>query len=112
MFRVYVGKDNKPAPYSKDNVPLKPAHYLPINASGVKEGDFTMIMGFPEMLHQSLYDQLGVNQAIEETNPSIVSIRRKKLDIMGEDMANDPAVRIKYASKYASTANYWKYFIG
>ncbi len=111
MFRVYVGKDNKPAPYSKDNVPLKPAHYLPINASGVKEGDFTMIMGFPGTTNRYM-TSWGVNQAIEETNPSIVSIRRKKLDIMGEDMANDPAVRIKYASKYASTANYWKYFIG
>lgn len=111
LFRVYMGKDGKPAPYSKDNVPLKPKHYLPISTSGVKEGDFTMIYGFPGRTNRFL-SSYGVKLALDVSNPSVVSIRAQKLKIMKESMDADPAVRIKFASKYAQIANYWKYFIG
>jgi hypothetical protein len=111
MFRVYAGKDGKPAPYSKDNVPLKPKHFLPVSTSGVKEGDFTMIFGFPGRTNRFL-SSYGVKLALDISNPSVVNIRDKKLKLMKEGMDSDPAIRIKYASKYASIANYWKYFIG
>lgn len=111
LFRVYMSKDGKPAPYSKDNVPLRPKHFLPVSTSGVKEGDFTMIFGFPGRTNRFL-SSYGVKMALDISNPSIVSIRDKKLKIMKEFMDADPAVRIKYASKYAQIANYWKYFIG
>lgn len=111
IFRVYVGADNKAATYSKENVPLKPKHYLPINAGGVENGDFAMIMGFPGRTDRYLTSH-GVQLGIDKVNPAIVDIRRKKLDIMGEDMAASADIRIKYASKYAGIANYWKYFIG
>jgi hypothetical protein len=111
LFRVYMGKDGKPAPYSKDNVPLKPKHFLPVSTSGVKEGDFTMIFGFPGRTNRFL-SSYGVKMALDIQNPSIVAIRDKKLKLMKENMDADQAVRIKYASKYAQIANYWKYFIG
>lgn len=111
LFRVYMGKDGKPAPYSKDNVPLKPKHFLPVSTSGVKEGDFTMIFGFPGRTNRFL-SSYGVKLALDISNPSIVKIRDKKLKVMKQYMDADPAVRIKYASKYAQIANYWKYFIG
>ena len=111
MFRVYAGKDGKPAAYSKDNVPLKPKHFLPVSTSGVKEGDFNMIFGFPGRTNRFL-SSYGVKLALDISNPAIVAIRDKKLKIMKEGMDANPAVRIKYASKYASIANYWKYFIG
>lgn len=111
IFRVYGDKDGNPNVYKKINVPLKPKHFLPINIGGVKEGDFAMIMGFPGRTDRYLASE-GVKMAIDQSNPTIVDIRRKKLDIMSADMQADAAVRIKYASKYAGIANYWKYFIG
>lgn len=111
IFRVYADKDNNPAAYSEDNVPLKPRHHLPVSIKGVKKNDFAMIMGYPGGTDRFL-TSYGVDYAIEVNNPSIVTIRRKKLDIMREDMDASDAVRIQYASKYARTANYWKYFIG
>lgn len=111
LFRVYSGKDGKPASYSAENVPLKPRHFLPVSTSGVKEGDFTMVFGFPGRTNRFL-TSYGVKLALDITNPTIVSIRDKKLRLMKENMDVNPAIRIKYASKYAQIANYWKYFIG
>ena len=111
MFRVYTAPDGAPAAYSEENIPLKSKHFLPINISGVEKGDFSMIMGYPGSTDRYL-TSFGVEMAIDKTNPTIVDIRRKKLDIMREDMDASDAVRIQYASKYAGTANYWKYFIG
>ncbi len=111
LFRVYSGPDGKPAPYSQNNIPLKPKYYLPVSTDGVKKGDFAMILGYPGSTDRYM-TSYGVEEAIGQNNPSVVRIRRKKLDILREDMDADPAIRIKYASKYASTSNYWKYYIG
>jgi hypothetical protein len=111
MFRVYSSKDGKPAEFNKDNVAFKPKHHLPVSIKGVKENDFVMIMGYPGTTDRYL-TSYGIKNALQYKNPTIVSIRDKKLEIMREYMFADPAVRIQYASKYASTANYWKYFIG
>ncbi|TVR39790.1 MAG: S46 family peptidase [Cryomorphaceae bacterium] len=111
LMRVYSGPDGKPAPYSEDNVPLKPRHHLPVSLDGVEEGDFAMVMGFPGSTDRYL-TSFGIRQALDIKNPTVVDIRDLKLKLMKEDMDADEAVRIKYASKYAQTANYWKYFIG
>jgi hypothetical protein len=111
IFRVYAGPDGKPAAYSEDNVPYKPKHHLPVSLKGVKKGDFAMIMGNPGSTERYL-TSYGINTALELKNPTIVKIRTKKLDIMREDMDASEKVRIQYASKYARTANYWKYFQG
>ncbi|MBL0342795.1 MAG: S46 family peptidase [Bacteroidetes bacterium] len=111
LFRVYCGKDGKPAEYSKDNIPYKPKHFLPISMKGIKKDDFTMTFGYPGATDRYLTSN-GVNLVIDKTNPAIVKIRDKKLEIIKEDMDADPKVSIMYAAKYAQTANYWKYFIG
>lgn len=111
MFRVYMSPDGKPADYSPDNVPYKPKHYLPISISGYEEGDFSMILGYPGSTDRYL-TSYGIQMAVDQTNPTIVDIRQNKLDIMKKYMEADSATRLKYASKYARTANYWKYFIG
>lgn len=112
MFRVYAAADGKPADFSKDNVPLKPKHHLPVSLNGYEKGDFAaMIMGYPGSTDRYL-TSWGVKLAIETSNPTIVSIRAKKLAIMRQDMDADREVSIKYASKYAGISNYWKYFIG
>ncbi len=111
MFRVYTDKDGKSAEYSEDNIPMVPKHHLPISLDGVKEGDFTMIFGYPGSTDRYL-SSYGVQQAIDKYNPTVVKIRSEKLDIMNRYMAADDLTRIQYASKHARVSNYWKYFIG
>jgi hypothetical protein len=111
VFRVYANRDNKAAEYSADNVPYKPRQFLPISIKEKKTGDFTMIMGYPGKTDRYA-TSYTINWALEKSNPAIVNIRTRKLDIMRKDMAADPEVRIKYAAKYASSSNYWKFYIG
>lgn len=111
MLRIYASTENKPADYSASNVPYKPKHFLPVCIDGVKEGDYAMVLGYPGSTDRFL-SSWGVKQALEISNPSTVEVRDLKLKTMKEHMDADPAVRLKYAAKYAQTANYWKYFIG
>ncbi len=111
LLRVYAGKDGKPAPYSAENVPHKPKKSLTISLDGVKDGDFTMVMGNPGRTDRYLTSE-GVKLLLDQTAPAIVKIRDLKLNIMKADMDASPKVKIQYASKYARTANYWKYYIG
>lgn len=111
MFRIYAGKDNKPAKFAMDNQPYVPKHHFPISIAGVKEGDFSMVMGYPGTTNRYL-TSWGVKMAIEKDQPSRVAIRGLKLDIMKQNMDKSDAVRIQYASTYAQVSNYWKYFIG
>jgi hypothetical protein len=111
LFRVYSGTDGKPAEYSEENIPLKPKYHFPISTAGYEKEDFAFIMGYSGSTDRYL-PSAGIQMALEITNPSIVKIRDKKLKIMRADMDMDDNVRIQYASKYAQTANYWKYFIG
>ena len=111
MFRIYTAPDGSPAPYSIDNIPLKPKHFLPVSVKGVKKNDFTMIFGYPGTTERYL-TSYGVKLALDQSNPAVVKIRDKKLAILKAYMDSDPRIRIQYASKYAQSANYWKYFIG
>ena len=111
MFRIYADAEGNPAEASDSNVPLTPKHHLPVSLNGVKEGDFSMVFGFPGSTDRFL-TSTGIEQAINLYNPTVVEIRQEKLAIMKEAMDADDAVRIALASNYASTANYWKYFIG
>ncbi len=111
MFRVYSGIDNKPAVFSEDNKPYTPKHHLPVNIKGVKENDYAMILGFPGSTDRYL-SSWGVEQAVTLEQPKRVDIRAEKLRIMKSYMDEDVALRLKYSSKYAQVANYWKYFIG
>ena len=111
MFRVYASKDNKPADYSKDNVPYKPKYHLPVSINGVQKNDYAMIIGFPSSTDRFL-TSYGVKLAIEKDQPMRVKVRGAKLDILEQDMKSSAAIRIKYASKYAQISNYWKYFQG
>ena len=111
MFRVYTAPDGTPAPYSKDNIPLKPKHHLPVSLKGIEKGDYAMIMGYPGRTDRYL-TSWGVGMQLTEFAPVIVDVRTKKLDIYREAMDASDDVRIKYASKQARTSNYWKYSIG
>lgn len=111
MFRIYSGKDNKPADFSDENQPYNPKYSLPISIKGYQEGDFSMVFGFPGSTDRYL-SSWGVEQAVNIEQPKRVDLRAKKLEIMKQYMDESTEVRLNYASKYAQVANYWKYFIG
>ena len=111
LFRIYADKNNQPAEYSKDNVPYTPKHFLPISLSGVEEDDFTMVFGFPGRTQEYL-PSFAVEQIINDLNPARIAIRDKALKEIDAFMRQDQTIKIQYASKFASMANYWKKWIG
>lgn len=111
IFRVYCAPDGSPREYNKENVPLTPKHYLPINIKGVKQNDFAMIWGYPGKTDRYL-TSFGITEVMEHQAPTVIKLRGEKQAIMKEYMDKSDAVRIQYSSKYAQSANYWKYFIG
>lgn len=111
IFRVYTSKDGKPVEFSKDNVPLKPKYFLPVSIKGIKEGDYSMIYGYPGGTNR--YEiSYGIKLKNEIENPSLVGLRDVRLKDMHEQMIKDPAVKLKLADNYASVANYWKFYDG
>lgn len=108
MMRIYTAPNGEPAPYSPENVPLKPKHHLPVSAKGVQDGDFAMIMGFPGTTDRFL-TSFGLKETMDVTNDIRYKVRTEKLRVMKEGMDADPKTRIQYASKHAQCANYWKY---
>lgn len=111
IFRVYANKDGKPVQYSKDNVPLKPKHFLPVSIKGFKDGDFAMIYGYPGGTNR--YEtSYGIKLKNDIENPSLVGLRDVRLKFMHEQMIKDPAVKLKLSDNYAGVANYWKFFEG
>jgi hypothetical protein len=112
MFRVYADKNNKPtAQPQADNVPYVPKKHLPVSLQGVSEGDFAMVFGFPGRTQRFL-PAAGLQMTLDQTNPARIKLRDTRLKLWKEDMDQDAALRLKYASKYAGIANYWKYYIG
>ncbi len=111
MFRIYADKNNRPAEYSKDNVPYVPKHYLPVSIKGIKEDDFTMVMGYPGKTTEYL-PAVAVEQIMNDLDPARIGVRDAALKVEDGFMRSDKAIKIQYASKYASIANYWKKWIG
>lgn len=111
VFRIYADKDNKPAPYSKENVPYKPKKHLTVSLKGVEKGDFTMVFGYPANTQEYLPSD-AVQLSTEYLNPIRIGLRQIRLDIMGYSMDTSDLVRIQYSAKYAGIANSWKKWQG
>ncbi|MCB0741017.1 MAG: S46 family peptidase, partial [Chitinophagaceae bacterium] len=111
MFRIYAGKDNKPADYSPDNVPYTPKKYLSISLDGVAKNDFTMVFGFPGRTNEYLYSE-AVRQIVEINDPVRIQIRDKALAVIDAFMRKDEKIKIQYASKFAGISNAWKKWQG
>ena len=111
IFRIYADEDGRPADYSPENKPLHTAKHLEISLKGYTEGDYAMVMGFPGST-QRYMTSYEIDRMLEVSNPQRIFIRGERQNILKEDMAADDRVRIQYASKYASSSNYWKNSIG
>ena len=111
MFRIYAGKDNKPADYSPDNIPYTPKKSLAISLNGVKAGDFTMVFGFPGRTTEYLPGS-AVEQIMTVNDPAKIAIREKALNVIDGFMRKDEQIKIQYAAKYASIQNAYKKWQG
>lgn len=111
VFRVYADKDNKPAKYSADNQPYHPVYSVPVSLDGYKVKDYAMTIGYPGRTQRYL-SSWGVKRLMEDINKPRIEVRTAKQDIWKEAMLASDAVRIKYASKFARSANYWKNAMG
>ena len=111
VFRVYMSADGKPAEYSEQNVPLKPKWFLPVSIRGIKDGDYTMVYGYPGSTNR--YEtSYGVKLKTDIDNPTLVKLRDVRLKLMFEEMKKDPKIKLQLAPDYASIANYWKFYDG
>lgn len=111
LFRIYAGKDNKPAPYAPDNKPFVPRKYFPINVAGIKEGDFTMVLGYPGRTMEYL-PSFALKMVSETTNPPKIELRTRRLEIINGAMNQSSLNRIRYAAKQSDIANAWKKWKG
>jgi len=111
LFRIYASKDNKPAKYSPDNIPYTPKKSLTISLNGVKQGDFTMVFGFPGATMEYL-PSAAVEQIVAVNDPAKISIREKALNVMDGFMRKDEQIKIQYAAKYANVQNAYKKWQG
>jgi hypothetical protein len=111
LFRIYADKDNKPADFSTNNVPYKPLYHFPISLKGIKEGDFTMVFGYPGTTSEYV-PSYHIDMVKNYINPKMIGIRTKKIEIMEAAMNSDPLIRIQYSAKKSGLANSWKKWIG
>ena len=111
LFRIYCGKDGKPAKYSDDNIPYTPKKFFPISLKGIQEGDFTMVFGYPGTTQEYL-PAVAVEQVMYDSDPTRIAIRDKKLEVIKAGMEKSKLTRIQYSNKAAGIANGWKKWQG
>jgi len=111
LMRIYTGPDGTPAEFAPENIPYKPAQWLPISLAGYEEDDFSMVLGFPGRTNRYATSS-GIKEIKEIENKNRIKIRKKALDLMMEDMKESDRVRIQYTAKYSRLSNYYKYSIG
>jgi hypothetical protein len=111
LVRAYVGKDGKPAAYSKDNIPYTPKKTLKINPKGTQENDFVFIMGYPGRTyrHES-GSYLQFQQEIQL--PTIQSFYKTYIDWMKELSEGNTAKRLKFAGTIQGMENVEKNYRG
>jgi len=107
LLRVYASPEGKPAAYDKKNLPYKAKYTLPVSIAGIREGDFTMIMGYPGMTDRYL-TSYGVRQKMEQLNPNDILLKTAKMDILRHAMNQSDALRIAYAADFVYLANFQK----
>ena len=111
VFRIYADKDNRPADYSPDNVPYHPSYVAPISLDGYREGSFCMTLGYPGSTERYL-SSYGIEEMTQTANQAQIDVRGIKQAIWKREMDRNDSIRIKYASKYDESSNYWKNSIG
>ena len=103
MFRVYGDKDGEPAEYSPANVPMRPRQHLKISLAGVRENDFTMVMGYPGSTQR--FQTAAQLEDMLSTQSIAIRNRLLREEVMWDEMCKDPAVNLQYADAYSHSTN-------
>jgi len=111
LFRIYADSANNPADYSPSNIPFKPKNFLKLSIKGIKENDFTMILGYPARTHEYLTSH-EVRIIGDRTLPLKIELRKAIMNIMKNRMDKNPEINFKYTKKHFDVANAWKKWIG
>jgi hypothetical protein len=111
LFRIYASSDNEPAPFDTANRPYRPVHHLKVDLRGVKEGDFSMVYGFPYRTDEYL-PSFAVDYLVEKSNPARISMRDKSLSVINKAMRENKMINLQYASKQSRISNAWKKWKG
>lgn len=111
VFRIYADRKNRPADYSAENVPYRPEYVAPISIDGYKQGSFCMTLGYPGSTERYL-SSFGIEEMMNGINQAMIDVRGVKQAIWKREMDRRDSIRIKYASKYDESSNYWKNSIG
>ena len=111
VLRIYGNDASKPSPFSLENKPITPHHYLPVSLKGYEKGDYAMVMGYPGSTDRYLTSK-GIDGLLQYNNASVIAIGDEMLAVYKQFMNSDKAIKIKYAAKYDQMSNYWKYAIG
>lgn len=111
IFRVYADASGQPAKYASGNIPIKPKWFLPVSLKPLREGEFSMIWGYPGSTNR-YESSFGISLSTDINNPTLVKLRDMRLRYMFEEMKKDPAVKLQLAAAYAGIANYWKFYDG
>jgi len=104
LLRAYVGKDGKPAPYSKDNVPYQPPAHLKMALDGPKEGDYAMLAGYPGITYRLRTAAEFANQ-IDAVLPRRVEVFQQLIDVIEAQGKGNADARTRYASQLQSLKN-------
>jgi len=107
LFRIYAGPDNRPAPYSPNNIPYKPKKFFPISLRGVEKGDFTMVFGYPGRTTEYV-PSFVIESQVNYSIPASIDLRTKRLEVITAAMETSPKIRIQYSAKKSGIANSWK----
>lgn len=111
FLRAYAGPDGKPAEFNKDNVPFKPRKFLPINATGIKEGDFAMVMGYPGATYR-YRESYSVEFRQKVQLPDQIAMLRQQIDYLTKLGEKDPEIKIRVADQIFNLSNSLKAFEG
>ena len=111
IFRVYAGAENKPADYAPGNQPYRADQFLSISTAGYKEGDFSMVYGFPGTTDEYI-SSYELKQVYSIIDPISIAARTRRLDVWSKHMGWSRDIFLKYTSKRAGVANGWKKWQG
>ncbi len=104
FLRAYVGRDGKPAAYSKDNVPYKPAHWLKISPEGAKAGELVFVVGYPgrTQRHQTYGE---VRETTEWTFPRAIRLAQEQLAVIDALTQDNKVLALKLAGRIQGLNN-------
>ena len=104
FYRAYVGKDGKPAAYSKNNVPYAPPAHLTVSTAPVKAGDFAMVAGYPGTTFRHRTASEFANQ-IDWLLPARIDVVGGMIKTIEAATVGDKAKEVLYASTVAGNKN-------